>query len=97
MKTLSTSSPFGVADYAARALRKIPTDSIVAVGMISTRLGAVMRVDDLAPAEVLGALLTESLQDSCHERAILIDYGPEDGASVQYRTATPADTDELAP
>ncbi len=63
-------------------MRKIPPDSIVAVGIISTRLGAVTRVDDLAPAAVLGALLTESLQDSGHARAILIGHGPEDRAAA---------------
>ena len=80
MKTLKASSPLALADYAAAALRKTPADSLVAIGMTGTRLGAVMRVDDVAPAGFLGTFLAQSLRDSGHERAILIGYGPADRA-----------------
>ena len=80
MKTLKASSPLALADYAAAALRKTPADSLVAIGMTGTRLGAVMRVDDAAPAGFLGTFLAQSLRDSGHERAILIGYGPADRA-----------------
>lgn len=80
MKTLKASSPLALADYAAAALRKTPADALVAIGMTGTRLGAVMRVDDAAPAGFLGTFLAQSLRDSGHERAILIGYGPADRA-----------------
>ena len=56
MDALTARTPLDLTDYAA-ALPSTPADSVVAIGLKGSRLGPVMRLDDVAaPATMAGVI-----------------------------------------
>ncbi|MCV7591328.1 DUF4192 domain-containing protein [Micrococcus luteus] len=80
MDALTARTPLDLADYAAAALPSTPADSVVAIGLKGSRLGPVMRLDDVAaPATMAGVIAASMCRADC-TRVFLIGYGPEDRA-----------------
>ena len=80
MDALTARTPLDLTDYAAAALPSTPADSVVAIGLKGSRLGPVMRLDDVAAPATMAGVIAASMRRANCTRVFLIGYGPEDRA-----------------
>ena len=80
MDALTARTPLDLTDYAAAALPSTPADSVVAIGLKGSRLGPVMRLDDVAAPATMAGVIAASMRRADCTRVFLIGYGPEDRA-----------------
>ena len=80
MDALTARTPLDLTDYAAAALPSTPADSVVAIGLKGSRLGPVMRLDDVAAPATMAGVIAASMRPANCTRVFLIGYGPEDRA-----------------